>query len=392
MSRRKSDGVGLNLDSLMDTLTNVVGLLVLLLVFLQLGLGDAVKSIREKHPELFGLSDQDVDKAKASDKLQEEQRKKLEEQRLEAELALQKAQEQLKAEKAKLPPPPAVATTLKVEEVQKLLEEHQKKADTLQKEFSKMDEQLAKLLAMLAKTPDPQVASNTSITLPDPHAVPAGHEPLYFFCKDNRIICLELQKIREAAAGRIEANRSTFEWKNPADKGKLSTTRGLQGTRKANVKSTDTAKTLVYDGKKIQDTFNANPMVSQDFKVSFKSYDTSASLNMLLEPLDNKGETKADLMGSHSKFVGILSTIRARKQKVYAQFMVSADSFEIYLEARALIAKNEIPAGWQILYSPKWEVGLAQPIKVYQRVVPPPPATTTPATPAKPAPPPKLLD
>lgn len=392
MSRRKSDGVGLNLDSLMDTLTNVVGLLVLLLVFLQLGLGDAVKSIREKHPELFGLSDQDVDKAKASDKLLEEQRKKLEEQRLEAELALQKAQEQLKAEQAKLPPPPAVATTLKVEEIQKLLEEHQKKADTLQKEFSQMDEQLAKLLAMLAKTPDPLAASNTAITLPDPHAVPAGHEPVYFFCKNNRIICLELPKIREAAAGRIEANRSTFEWKNPADKGKLSTTRGLQGARKANVKPSDTAKTIVYDGKKIQDTFNAKPMPLQDFNVSFKSYDTAASLNMLLEPLDNKGETKADLMGSHSKFVGILSTIRARKQKVYAQFMVSPDSFEIYLEARALIAKNEIPAGWQILHAPKWEVGLAQPIKVYQRVVPPPPPTTTPATPAKPAPPPKLLD
>jgi hypothetical protein len=149
----------------------------------------------------------------------------------------------------------------------------------------------------------------------------------------------------------------------------------------------------VYDGKKIQDTFAANPMISQDFKVSFKSYDTSASLNMLLEPLDNKGETKADLMGSHSKYVGLLSSIRARKQKVYAQFMVSADSFEIYIEARTLIAKYEIPAGWQILYAPKWEVSLAQPIKVYQRVVPPPPPTTTPpATPAKPAPPPKLLD
>jgi hypothetical protein len=376
----------------MDALTNVVGLLVLLLVFLQLGVGDAVKSIREKNPELFGLSEQDVEKAKEADQAQEALRQKLESERVAAELAVKKVQDTLEAEKAKLPPPPAAATKMKEEEVQKLVDEQKKKAETLQKEFSQMDEQLAKLLAMLAKTPDPQAASNTAITLPDPHAVPAGHDPIYFFCKNNRIICLELPKIREAAAGRIEANRSSFEWKNPADKGKLSSTRGLQGTRKANVKSTDTAKALVYDGKKIQDTFAANPMVSQDFKVSFKSYDTSTSLNMLLEPLDNKGETKADLMGSHSKYVGILSGIRARKQKVYAQFMVSADSFEIYLEARALIAKYEIPAGWQILYNPKWEVSLSQPIRVHQRVVPPPPPTTTPATPAKPAPPPKLLD
>lgn len=390
MSRRKSEGVGLNLDSLMDTLTNVVGLLVLLLVFLQLGLGDAVKSIREKNPGLFGLSEQDVEKAKETEKVQEDLRKKLDEQRAEAERAVKKIQDSLAAEKSKLPPQPVAATTMKAEEVQKLVDEHRKKADTLQGEFSKMDEQLAKLLAMLATTPDPKAPSNTAVTLPDPHAVPAGYEPLYLFCKENRIICVNLPALRNAGADRIEANRSSFEWKSSEDKGKLSTGRGLQGAQKANVKSADIAKAIIYDGKKIQDAFNVKSMVYQDFKLSFKSYDTSASLNMLLEPLDNRGETKADLSGSHSKYIGMLSSIRAKKQKVFAQFLVSADSFEIYLEARALLAKYEIPAGWQILYGPKWEVGLAQPIKVYQRVVPPP--QPAPTTPAKPAPPPKLLD
>jgi len=390
VSRRKSQGVGLNLDSLMDTLTNVVGLLVLLLVFLQLGLGDAVKSIREKNPELFGLSEQDVEKAKESEKVQEELRKKLEEQRAEAELAVKKIQDSLAAEKSKLPPPPVAATTMKAEEVQKLVDEHRKQADTLQVEFTKMDAQLAKLLAMLATTPDPKAPSNTAVTLPDPHPVPAGYEPLYLFCKENRIICVNLQALRNAGADRIEANRSSFEWKSPEDKGKLSTGRGLQGAKKANVKSADIAKTVVYDGKKIQDAFNANPMVFQDFKIRFKSYDTVASLNILLEPLGNKGETEADLSGSHSKYVGLLSSIRAKKQKVFAQFLVSADSFGIYLEARTLLAKYEIPAGWQILYGPTWEASLAQPIKVYQRVVPPPPPAST--TPAKPAAPPKLLD
>lgn len=389
MSRRKTESVGLNLDSLMDALTNVVGLLVLLLVFLQLGLGDAVKSIREKHPELFGLSEQDVDKARESDKAQESLYKDLERRRVDAEIALKKVQDSVLEEKAKRMPPAAVATTLKPEEVQKLLDEHQKKADTLQGEFSKLDEQLARLLAMLAKTPDPKAPVNSEITLPDPHPVPAGYDPVYFFCKNNRIICMNITALRSAGADRIEANRSTFEWKNPADKGKLSTERGLQGARKANVKPSEAAKAIVYDGKKIQDAFHANPMVFQDFKIRFKSYDTSGSLNILLEPLDNKGETKADISGSLSKYAGLLASIRAKKLKVYAQFLVSPDSFEIYLEARELLAKVDIPAGWHILYGPMWETGLYQPIKVYQRVTPQPPTTTTPA---KPAPPPKLLD
>lgn len=390
MSRRKSESVGLNMDSLMDALTNVVGLLVLLLVFLQLGLGDAVKSIREKHPELFGLSDQDVEKVRELEKVQEKQRAELEKKRTDVESALKKVQDAVAAEKLKQKPPPAVATPLKVEEVQKLLADHQKKEETLQKEFSKLDEQLARLLAQLGKTPEPQAASNTTLTLPDPYAPPAGYEPIFFFCNDNRIICLDLPKMREAAAGRIEANRSAFEWKNPADKGKLTPVQGSQGPRKANVKPVDASKTLVYDGKKIQDTFNATPLLLQDFKVTFMIRDTATSVNLLLQPLENKGETKADLMGSHSKYVGVLSMFRAKKQKVYAQFLVSADSFEVYHEARALIQKYEIPAGWQIMYGAQWEVTLSQPIKVHQRVVPPPPVT--PAIPPKPAPPRKLLD
>lgn len=390
MSRRKGEGVGLNLDSLMDTLTNVVGLLILLLVFLQLGLGDAVKSIRDKHPELFGLSEQDVEKAKEADQAQEALRKKLEEERVAAELAVKKLQDSLAEEKAKLPPPPAAATKMKAEEVQKLVDEQKKKTEALQSEFSKLDEQLARLLAMLAKTPDPKAPVNSEITLPDPHPVPEGYDPVYFFCNNNRIICMNITALRSAGADRIEANRFSFEWKNPAEKGKLSTDRGLQGARKANVKPSEAAKAIVYDGKKIQDAFNANPMIYQDFKIRFKSYDTSGSLNILLEPLDNKGETQADISGSHSKYAGILAGIKAKKLKVYAQFLVSPDSFEIYLEARELLAKYDIPAGWHILYGPMWETGLYQPIKVYQRVVPPPPAT--PATPAKPAPPPKLLD
>lgn len=390
MSKRKKEGTGLNLDSLMDALTNVVGLLVLLLVFLQLGIGDAVKSIRDKNPELFGLSEQDVEKAKALDQEQETLRRKLENERVAADRTVKKLQESIESEKAKAPPPPAIATTLKEADVQKLLEEHKKKADAMQGEFSKLDEQLAKLLAMLAKTPDPKAPVNSEITLPDPHEVPPGYEPVYFYCKNNRIICLNLADIRNAGASRIEASRLTFEWKDPAEKGKLSTGRGLQGARKANVKSSSIAKTSLYDGKKIQETFDAKPMVYQDFKIRFKSYDTSPWLNMVLEPLDNRGDTLADLSGSHSKYVSWLSMIRAKKQKVYAQFLVSSDSFEIYLEARTLSDKYEIPAGWHILYGPTWQVGLSSRIKVYQRVVPPPPPVPT--TPAKPAPPKKVLD
>ena len=46
MRRRAKASVGSSLDSLLDTMTNVVGILVIMLVVTQLGVGDAVKRIK----------------------------------------------------------------------------------------------------------------------------------------------------------------------------------------------------------------------------------------------------------------------------------------------------------------------------------------------------------
>ena len=45
MARRKKGNAGGSLDSLLDTMTNVVGILVIVLVVTQLGVGDAVNRI-----------------------------------------------------------------------------------------------------------------------------------------------------------------------------------------------------------------------------------------------------------------------------------------------------------------------------------------------------------
>jgi len=54
MKRRakKSGNGGASLDSLLDTMTNVVGILVIVLILTQLGVGDAVKRISESLPDI----------------------------------------------------------------------------------------------------------------------------------------------------------------------------------------------------------------------------------------------------------------------------------------------------------------------------------------------------
>ncbi len=52
MGRRRRKDSGASLDSLLDTMTNVVGILVIVLIVTQLGVGDAVKRISANLPDI----------------------------------------------------------------------------------------------------------------------------------------------------------------------------------------------------------------------------------------------------------------------------------------------------------------------------------------------------
>ena len=52
MSRRKNPLYSTNLDALMDTLTNVVGILIILLIMVQVGVGQSLKKIISELPQV----------------------------------------------------------------------------------------------------------------------------------------------------------------------------------------------------------------------------------------------------------------------------------------------------------------------------------------------------
>ncbi|MDD4873166.1 MAG: hypothetical protein PHR77_21645, partial [Kiritimatiellae bacterium] len=177
MSRRKNGSTGLNLDSLLDTLTNVVGFLVILLALMQMGVGDAVERIREKNPEAFEINENDIKKAREKAQELAVLRKKLEEQLrvLEEKLKIIKStlSVEIAAKDVQLP-----QVSMSVEEAQKLLDQLKKKIPELETQFSNTDKELARIMALLNKTPDPKVPPGTFISLPDPHPVDAGYEPV----------------------------------------------------------------------------------------------------------------------------------------------------------------------------------------------------------------------
>src|SRR5687768_15739986 len=75
MARRKSSISGGNLDALMDTLTNVVGILIIILILVQVSVGQALRKIVSELPEVT-IEQLEQIRADAADQLAEHQKLK----------------------------------------------------------------------------------------------------------------------------------------------------------------------------------------------------------------------------------------------------------------------------------------------------------------------------
>ena len=64
MARRSPSGDGMNLDSLLDTLTNVVGVLVMVLMLTTLNVKAAVERILDLDPTQLAISESDLDRTR----------------------------------------------------------------------------------------------------------------------------------------------------------------------------------------------------------------------------------------------------------------------------------------------------------------------------------------
>src|SRR3972149_9433179 len=174
MGRRKSSVGGINLDSLMDTLTNVVGILLIVLIFSLLSGGDAVKRIRgfvdDVSAEQLARAQGEAEELQ---KLIEEGRKGLQDfdsRTSERQVSLARQKEliaQLKADMAKL-----ATSKINAEELKKQVAQRRAQVESVEKQIGEKETLIASLRARLADTPARGPALDAKIgNLPaPPHA------------------------------------------------------------------------------------------------------------------------------------------------------------------------------------------------------------------------------
>ncbi len=312
---------------MLDTMTNVVGILVIVLVVTQLGVRDAVKRIGEStsvDPEklaaaqakledtkklrtrlaieltTLGISDEDALRRQIAqlERLLAERKEQIDD--------FQKQQQQQKQDLKK-----------EHEEILQLLEKQKEEIAKLQDEFSESDKMLAELRALLADTPDQKAVPAKVISLPDPRPAPKGMQPLVFLCHGGQIAAPDIPALEDRAQRRAKY---------------LIQRRNLDRDKAAGI-----------DGDALLKYFNQDPIRSRDVEVTLKLHGPWPKL--VFEPRSGAGETTEQIQRSTSRFQQGLK--RVDTKKYFAQFLVWPDSFETYLAARRVAADEGMLAGWQ---------------------------------------------
>jgi hypothetical protein len=313
-SRRRSSDQ--NLDPLLDTMANVVGILVMLVAVTQLSVGDAVERIRERGSR-ESVDFESLEAAEA--------------ERERVENALVSASGQLSA---MLPTEKRVG--LLIEEATPLLEILEALpgrdslrglgAEALHEHVQRDAEQVARLRDSIKESRRKMLRLDEILTdlpeerrpkiarLPDPRPAPPGYRQAAFFCRYGRVKAIELQKmtallhdgIRLALGDDFQPEMSDRPW--------------------------------------LENFFRKTPMGLDGFYWSFRSQNTARFFADVTWNDASDGETAADLRLGDSSFAERLRGLAGQRR--FIRFYVWSDSFEVYLEARYLAESAGLDVSW----------------------------------------------
>lgn len=362
--RRAKKQSGASLDSLLDTMTNVVGILVILLTVTQLGVGDAVKRISsgdQVEPEVLEQAKQELLKLELiKNELIERLKALVYEKGVDIAAELQRIKRQLtdaKANVAALADNRAErvrAAELQaqnlLEEAKRILEEQKKKEEELIAKITAGNTEIDKLRAQLEDTPVVGPPPAKIVHLPNPRPAPKGSKPVTILCREGRVLHIDAENYQERAQ-------------------KLA---NFIVTRK----KLDRDPAAGVDGKILAEEFNKSASIrDRDFEVKLEV--AGRYPRLVLKRREGAGETLEQLQRSGSQYQRDIG--RLPPDKFYLQFLVWPDSFETYLAARKIASDRGLPAGWN---ATTMQGEYSIPLGGDLRCGPPPKPDPKPATPA----------
>ena len=371
--------------ALMDTMTNVVGVLIIVLVMIGIGLAKSVQKVLSDLP-LVSFEEHKIlkDEMGQYDAKRDPAEVELEIAKLQGDL--KKVEDEvhaLEGEKSKNP-----NAMVDLDKLTKELEAKHKERDQHKVAVQKMLEDIEKLKIQLDNTPRYQPPPPTTIRLPNPRPLPANATIHRFFISDGKLSYLNSdsllrlveEKLKDDARAKEMGVLKRENLKGPD--GKPLTKKGPNGATIIQRHSTfDPARLSAY----FDDLFNRRKPGSKDpnrdvlVKVVASSPNQPA-IRMELTPRPEAGVLPEQQRNTASPFRSFLRAVAKDPQSV-VWFHVSRDSIAAYHMARDIADVEKVPVGWDIMDKPLYTQNLPGDYMVPFTEAPPPPPLP-PGTPA----------
>ncbi len=346
------------MDSLLDTMTNVVGILVILLVVTQLGVSTAVKRIRSHLPEVEEAA---LQECRRETEAMRERLAALETQWSAREASykedvnrlflLDKKVDRTLAQRHAELLQMLETLAARVDQAGRQELDLQAAVDKLKSEIDRVREELA-ALEKQEKPPEKVVR------IPNPRPAPKDARGEWFVCREGRIDFVDVAGIAASVAKRLEMMKTQFR-------------HGESGLVRRSAKTPAGGQPFEYDRTKVESYFEKNRIVVDGHRVHVYGRGHHPACWIALEFDMRRAEDEAALLRPWSKCRKALAAVGQRGN--YARFIVYPDSFEIYLKAREIADEMRVPAGWQVHTEQKLATWTALPGILLNKTEPPPP-------------------
>lgn len=356
MSKRRMEGGledAINMDVMMDNMTDVVGTLLLVLIIVQLKVNTTIDDIQSNLPKVTEQQVAEMNEKAAEVKAEAEtaqtqaKEKTPEEEKLVAEMkarqvVLKNHETTLAANDVNL---------LAVQKLQQQLEEKRKEIEIAKAEVSKLIQDRENFRGLLDKTAIVETPPAKVVRIPAAREIPPGAELIRLLCANGKVYVVDSAAMKRKALETVaKARNQLIRLPGPIKDGK---------------------DTSLYDHEKTAALLNKRELGNKEFKLEFPVIKTQDRIHMQIKPLPEAGETPEQLADPKSQFARFLRLVK-RNPRAVVWFMVFSDSFEAYLRAREECDEAGVPAGWELNGAP-W---LAENLYEFQTnvITPPPPA------------------
>jgi hypothetical protein len=380
--------------ALMDTMTNVVGVLIIVLVMIGIGLARTVQKVlsdlplvsEEEHQSLKGEMTQFDDKR---DPVEVEAEITGLKQDLEKVIARIRQLQEMELTMPKLP-----------EDLQKMLTELEtlrKERDQRKKTVTELLAEIDKLKVQLDTTPKPKNLPTVVARLPNPKPMPQNAQMHRVLVTENKLFMIRKDELIHLVEEELKKANPSILARTLPQKG---ATRSLLSAPQPATppKGSAAAKPqLLFDPTKItpyfHNKFNMRVPYSRDphhdVLLEIAQQPNTPNLILNVYPRPDGGETADDVRQAGSSFRNYIHALKADPRAV-VQFLVNRKAISMYLAARDVVDLEGVPVTWEINETLKFTYPLPADYLVQFTPPPPPPAPPPGAMPPPPAPtPPK---